>query len=150
MVDVKPYSMSHKNENDYEERKVPVARVDRYDNKFEKAKQHSYITPNMIGMVKQTAEVPQKSRHMMKFCLGEKDNKLLNRDVKISDHLDMYTTKVNNTNARVNLDMQSRRAVGYPSFGQASPTAGAFPGSSNLLVQRHGRDNLIRAPFMWQ
>lgn len=94
---------------------------------------------------KQSAEVPQRSRHMMKFCIAEKDNKLLKRDVRTSDHLDMYTSKVNNTNARVNINMQTRRAQAAP-----APTA-AYPVHShggNVLMQKHGRENLIRAPFM--
>lgn len=114
---------------------------------YENFKRKAYATPADIGMVKQDVQVPQKPKHMMKFCLGEKDNKLLQREVKTSDHLDMYTSKVNHTNARVNLDMQSRRAVGMPGMGSATAV---FPGTtSNLLMQKHGRDKLIRAPFMW-
>ena len=151
MLSNKRPGLSRQSTEVYEETKVQVIPRDSiHESKFEKFKQQSYVTPNMIGMQKQTAAVPQNSRHAMKFCLGEKDNKLLKREVKTSDHMDMYTSKVNHTNARVNLDMQSRRATGNPLLGYSSGTPGVMPQSSNLLIQKHGRDNLIRAPFLWQ
>jgi hypothetical protein len=147
LIDNRPPPLLKQRSHEIEETKATtVARGSRYENKFEQFKKNSYVTPTMMGMVKQTAPVPQKSKHMMKFCLGEKDNKLLNREVKTSDHLDMYTSKVNHTNARVNIDMQSKRAAGVPYMGYA----GGYPQSSNLLIQKHGRDNLLRAPFTWQ
>jgi hypothetical protein len=134
----------------FEENKSVLPRGSRYESKFDKFKQQSYVNPNGMESGKQTADVPQKSRHMMKFCLGEKDNKLLKREIKASDHLDMYTSTVNHSNARVNMEMQSKRAAGHPPLGSSTYGSTAFPGNSNLLMQKHGRDNLIRAPFLWQ
>mmetsp|Transcript_37729 Transcript_37729/g.37266 ORF Transcript_37729/g.37266 Transcript_37729/m.37266 type:complete len:80 (-) Transcript_37729:10-249(-) len=75
----------------------------------------------MVGMIRQTGVVPQKSKHLMKFSVADKNNKLLKRDVQNSDHLDMYTSTVNRTNARVNIDMQSHRVVGKPVQGLSIP-----------------------------
>lgn len=76
---------------------------------------------SFVGMMRQTGVVPQRSKHMMKFSVADKTNKLINRDVKTSDHLDMYTSTVNRTNARVNLDMQSKRFTGVPQKSVTMP-----------------------------
>lgn len=122
MIDNKPYALTRKNTAYQEENKAPLAsREERLDNKYAKAKRASYSRPLPFGMPKNPVEVPQNSRHMMKFCLGEKNNKLLNREVKTSDHLDMYTTKVNRSNARINYDMQSKRMAAKPPVGITIP-----------------------------
>ena len=114
-----------------------------------KFKEKAYVTPEMMGISKPIPAPDPRPKQMMQFCLGEKNNKLLSREAKNTDFLDLYTTKVNHSNYRVNVDMQSKRAVGYPYKGQLSPTNNGPSGSSNLLMQKHGRDNLIRIPFMW-
>jgi hypothetical protein len=105
-----------------EENKAPIGSRDgRLEHKIEILPKPTYIRSPIVGMEMQTVNVPQNSRHAMKFWLGDNNNKLLDRVVKTSDHLDMYSTKVNRTNARVNIDMQTRRIAGRPLAGVTIP-----------------------------
>ena len=60
--------MARQNTYYKEETKKPVAsREARLEGKYSQARKETYVHPTMVGMQKQTAGVPQNSRHMMKF-----------------------------------------------------------------------------------
>lgn len=68
LFDSQPQAMVRQKTYYQEENKAPVgSRDSRLDQKFNKNKRETYITSSMVGMDMQSAPVPQKSRHMMKF-----------------------------------------------------------------------------------
>ena len=133
---------------DNEELKVATpSKTNRYENKFENYKERAYVTPKMMGIEKPGPVPDPWPNKWFKFCLGEKNNKLLNRVVKNTDYLDLYTSKVNGTNSRVNANLQSKRAGGYQSIGLVSPINNVSKAPQNLLLQKYGRDSLLRIPL---
>ncbi|CAI2370682.1 unnamed protein product [Moneuplotes crassus] len=122
LIDNSKNTFTRKGTVNMEEAKIPIPRRDeRLGKKFTESKKEQEASRSMVGMIRQTGVVPQKSKHLMKFSVADRNNKLLKRDVQNSDHLDMYTSTVNRTNARVNIDMQSHRVVGKPVQGLSIP-----------------------------
>ena len=104
----------------------------------------------MMGMSKSRVDYPPRPRKITKLPTEESENIPLNREVKNSSNFEFYGSKVSHSNVRAKVEIMPKRSIGYTNiFGQSSTTNTTSIPSTNLLLQKQGRDHLVRAPFMW-
>lgn len=150
LAEIRGHIASRQKTIENEESKIPAPPIEqKYESKFEKFKENAYSVSDAMGMGK--VDYPPRPRRLAKYGQEETENYIPKQVINKTENSSLYAPSVGYTNSRAKADMRPPRSIGYSNiFGPSTSTNAATSiASTNILIQKQGRDNLVRAPFMW-